>query len=211
MWRGEDVLIVVRHGRTANNAAGQLLGRLDPPLDETGVAQAAAVGRVLADLRVARVISSPLERARATAAAVADACGCGVDLDDRWIEMDYGTLDGTPITDVGTEVWDRWRKEPGFSPGGGESLEAVSARVAGACSELEDFASGANVVVVTHVSPLKAAVCWALGTDPLVSWRTFVSPGSITRIGVGGTGRSLRSFNELPCAGGPVAPRGASG
>lgn len=211
MWWGEQMLIVVRHGRTAHNAAGQLLGRLDPPLDDTGVAQAAAVGRALAGVRVARVVSSPLVRARATAATVADVCGCDVDIDERWIEMDYGTLDGVPITDVGAAVWDRWRQEPDFSPGGGESLEAVSVRVASACGELEDLAAEDNVVVVTHVSPLKAAVCWALGTDPLVSWRTFVAPGSITRIGVGGAGRSLRSFNELPCTGDPAAPSGASG
>ena len=37
-------ILLVRHGRTAANASGRLLGRADPPLDETGLAQAAAVG-----------------------------------------------------------------------------------------------------------------------------------------------------------------------
>ena len=43
------MLIVVRHGRTPANAAGQLLGRRDPELDELGRAQAAAVGIAILD------------------------------------------------------------------------------------------------------------------------------------------------------------------
>ncbi len=52
------------------------------------------------------------------------------------------------------------------------------------------------MVVVSHVSPVKAAVGWALDVGPEVAWRTFVAPGSITRLGVGPTGPVLRGFNE---------------
>jgi broad specificity phosphatase PhoE len=53
------------------------------------------------------------------------------------------------------------------------------------------------VVVVTHVSPIKAAVAWALGVGDEVAWRMWVGPASITRIGVAGGVPSLRSFNEI--------------
>jgi broad specificity phosphatase PhoE len=49
--------------------------------------------------------------------------------------------------------------------------------------------------VVTHVSPLKAAVAWALGVPDDVAWRMFVAPASVTRIGLGERGPALHAFN----------------
>jgi broad specificity phosphatase PhoE len=190
--------MVVRHGRTAHNASGLLLGRLDPDLDALGERQAAAVADTLAGMGVERVVASPLRRARQTAEAIAAATGAEVVIDDRWIEIDYGVLDGTPLTDVPAAMWASWRADPSFAPDGGESLAAVVARVADACESLVADIRQANVAVVSHVSPVKAAVCWALGVDAAVTWRTFVAPGSLTRIGIGPGGPVLQSFNELP-------------
>lgn len=198
------MLIVVRHGRTGLNASGRLLGRLDPPLDDVGHKQAQAVASLLAGDGVDRVVSSPLARARSTAAAIASAASLDpqasldVEIDDRWIEVDYGELDGVPLADVPAATWAQWRSDPGFAPAGGESLAAVSVRVADACAELIEQAADANVVVVSHVSPVKAAVCWALGVDTHVAWRTFVAPGSVTRINRGPAGPVLATFNERP-------------
>lgn len=194
------MLILIRHGRTAANASGRFLGRLDPPLDEVGEAQAAAVADLVGRDRVATIVTSPLERARRTAEAVANRTGIPVEVDERWIELDYGTLDGTPLADLPPDVWKQWRSDPGFRPGGGESLTAVAQRVVPACEELLATA-GSNdrdVVVVSHVSPLKVALCWALGVDPGVGWRTFVAPGSVTRVRAGPFGPILTSFNEQP-------------
>jgi broad specificity phosphatase PhoE len=200
------VLIVVRHGRTELNASGRLLGRLDPPLDEVGERQAAAVAALLArpphhDGRVTRVVSSPLLRARATAAAIAGAAGVEVEVDDRWVEVDYGEFDGLPLAEVPPEVWANWRVDADYAPPGGESLGSVASRVEAACLELVASGVGGtdhDTVVVTHVSPLKAAVGWALDAGHGATWRTFVSPGSVTRIGVGPHGPVLHSFNERP-------------
>jgi broad specificity phosphatase PhoE len=192
------MLIVVRHGRTELNAAARLLGRLDPPLDDLGQRQANAVAAMLTAGGVDRVVSSPLLRARSTAAAIASKASVDVEVDDRWIEVDYGVLDGVPLADVPAETWAQWRSDPDFAPVGGESLASVSVRVAQVCAELLDEAADTNVVVVSHVSPVKAAVCWALGVDTDVAWRTFVAPGSVTRINRGPTGPVLASFNERP-------------
>jgi broad specificity phosphatase PhoE len=192
------MLMVVRHGRTNHNASGLLLGRLDPDLDELGRRQATAVAGVLAERGVDRVVASPLRRARQTAEAIAQAVGVGVDIDDAWIEIDYGALDGTPLSEVSPEMWSAWRRNPDFAPEGGESLASVATRVSKACTALAEEARETNVVVVSHVSPVKAAVCWALGVDPAVTWRTFVAPGSLTRIAIGPGGPVLQSFNEQP-------------
>ena len=49
---------------------------------------------------------------------------------------------------------------------------------------------------MTHVSPLKAAIAWALGVGDETSWRCFVAPGSVSRIRLTPTGPTLVSFNE---------------
>ena len=185
------MLIVVRHGRTAANAAGLLLGHADPPLDETGLAQADALAAALP--RPARVVTSPLQRARETASAF----NAVAEVDERWIELDYGGYDGKPVADVPAEVWAAWRADPDFAPPGGESLAALRVRVERAADELLEQARDEDVVVVTHVSPIKAAVGWALGVGPEINWRPFVQPASYTRIAHGGSGPTLRAFNVV--------------
>jgi len=191
------VLIVVRHGQTHVNASGLLLGRADPPLDATGRAQASAVAAALAPLsRSTRIISSPLRRARETASFIAR--DRSVDIDDRWIELDYGGYEGKPIVEVPGEIWARWRSDPTFTPDGGESIQSLGERVAAACTDLLPDAEAGDVIVVTHVSPVKASVAWALGVGDEIAWRSFVAPGSVTRIGSRQGLPVLLSFNETP-------------
>jgi broad specificity phosphatase PhoE len=191
------VLIIVRHGQTDANAQGLLLGRNDPPLDATGRGQASAVAAALKPLgRDARVICSPLRRAHETAQFIAGERT--VDVDERWVELDYGTFEGTRVADVPEATWREWRADPNFAPGGGESLHALGLRVTSACDELIVEASTRDVIVVTHVSPVKAATAWALGVGDEVTWRMYVAPGSITRIAPRPWGRVLASFNETP-------------
>jgi broad specificity phosphatase PhoE len=53
------------------------------------------------------------------------------------------------------------------------------------------------VVAVSHVSPIKAAVCIALGVDEGVTWRMQLSLASISRVDVRADARPfLLSFNE---------------
>lgn len=191
------MIVVARHGRTAANAGGLLLGRADPPLDDAGVLQAAALSRACRALDVARIVTSPLGRCRATAEAVAGGCGAAVEVDERWVELDYGELDRRPVADVPPETWAAWRADVGWCPPGGESIAALGERVRAACESLVDEAVERDVVVVTHVSPIKAAVAWALGVGDEVAWRMWVAPASISRIGVAGGTPSLRTFNEL--------------
>ena len=52
-------------------------------------------------------------------------------------------------------------------------------------------------MVVSHVSPIKAAVAWAIGGDVMMSWRMQLDQAAVCRIGVGPNGAMLRSFNEV--------------
>ncbi|MGH3913301.1 MAG: histidine phosphatase family protein [Pseudonocardiaceae bacterium] len=206
------MLILVRHGQTAATARGLLLGRADPPLTETGYRQARALAATLP--QAARILSSPLMRARQTAAVLAGAAAhvpaapeaTAVEVDPRWIEMDYGDLDGRPATVLGEQSWRTWRQDPDFVPAGGESVAAVCTRVRQACLELAEDAACGNVVVVSHVSPIKAAVTWALGVGDEVSWRMFVADAAVCRIDTTGPVPLLLAFNEAGPAKGDALP-----
>jgi len=126
------VLILVRHGESAGNAAGLLLGRIDSPLTARGIGQARSLADTVSG--ATQLVSSPLARARHTAEALGT--GLPVEVDDRWVEVDYGEYDGQALGDVPAEVWSKWRSDPTFAPPGGESLAAAGSRVRAACEEL---------------------------------------------------------------------------
>ena len=187
------MLILVRHGRTPANAAGLLQGRLDQDLDDHGRAQAVAVAAYVQSwCEVDTVVASPLKRAQQTAGAF----GLPVETDDRWLELSYGEYEGTPHTDVPSEVWMRWRDDPHFTPVGGESLAALDVRVRAACIQLVERAAHHNVVVVSHVSPMKSAVAWALGVDVGISFNCHLDHAAVCRIAIRGDRPVLYTFNE---------------
>jgi broad specificity phosphatase PhoE len=190
-------LFVVRHGRTEANASGLLLGRADPQLDDVGWQQASDMASVLPT--GARVVSSPLRRCTETASVIADRGepGVPVETDDRLVELDYGELDLRPLAEVPAATWAQWRSDPDFRPPGGETLNELASRVGASLEELVTDDTTRDVVVVTHVSPVKAALAWALGVGIGISWRSFVAQASITRIAVGERGPSLHTFNSV--------------
>ena len=185
------MLHVVRHGRTEVNAAGKLLGRNNPELDQTGRKQAEELANRLGEVDL--VISSPLKRTMETASYISNT----VKTDPRWLELDYGELEGRSIEDIDTEIWERWRSDIEWAPDGGESLTALGARVTEACEDIVEISKDREVVVVTHVSPVKATLAWVLGLDAGVSWKCHVSPGSSMTIKIGQHGPVLHNFNQV--------------
>ena len=192
----ERLLTLVRHGRTRANAGGLLQGHVDNELDEVGHDQASVLGPALARVApVDRIIASPLLRAQQTAAAIAGHAGLAVETDRRWIELDYGDYDGQPMSSIPPEVWARWRSDPDFRPPRGESMAELETRVHGALVDLAANGTGMHVVVVSHVSPIKAAVAWALGVDIGVSWRTALDRASMSTIRLHAERSALVTFN----------------
>ena len=183
------MLIFLRHGRTKANASGLLQGRIDPELDELGVKQAAAAAEVLGS--VDRVIASPLVRAQQTA----EALGRSVETDERFIELNYGDWEGRPVRDVPPETWEQWRSDLDFRPPNGETLNELGSRVRDGLTDLALAAEHQDIVVVSHVSPIKAAVAWALGNSDETTWRLYLGQASICRIATDRGTPRLMEFN----------------
>lgn len=147
-------VVALRHGQTAYNATQRIQGHLDVGLDDTGRWQAAQLGAALADAGLTAVHASDLSRARDTAAAVAAACGLGVQTHTALRERHFGTFEGLGHAEIEERFPDdarRWRqREPGFGPGGGESLEAFSARCVAAFTRLAQAHPGQTIAIVAH-------------------------------------------------------------
>ena len=117
-----SLVYLARHGETDWNLAGRYQGRRESTLTQLGRRQAQALAEhFLAQsqsgaTRIARVVSSPLGRCRATAQPVADALGLPLDTDERLIEIAHGTWEGLLRDEIATidpERWLEWREHPG--------------------------------------------------------------------------------------------------
>jgi len=194
------VLILVRHGQTTTNAAGLLVGRSNPSLTELGQHQAAALAPLLGDVRA--VWTSPLARARETAALCVPHRTPVVH--EAFIEIDYGTMDGQPLASIDGELWASFTRNHDQVFGGGESLADVDARVHPVMDELLDDAASLlhspdqHLVVVSHVSPIKSCLVWAMDAPGTSHWRSRLSNGSMTTITTRGHQPQLVSFNVVP-------------
>lgn len=183
------MLILLRHGRTEANAGGLLQGRIDPALDDLGVRQAAAAAAAIGT--VDRVIASPLLRAQQTA----EAFGAPVETDERFIELDYGEWEAKPVREVPAETWAAWRADLDFRPPGGETLNELGDRVRRGLEDLAAAAVHEDIVVVSHVSPMKAAVAWSLGAGDDMTWRLYLAQAAICRIATTLDSARLIEFN----------------
>jgi broad specificity phosphatase PhoE len=170
----------VRHGPT--HATG-MIGWTDLPAD---LSDRAAVERLRAALpEGAPVVSSDLARARATA----EALGAGRPrLPDMpgLREIHFGAWEGRgfdPI-DAADEAQLRafWDTPGSVAPPGGESWDALAARVGAAIAVLARDHAGGDIVVVAHLGPVLAALQIARGLAPRQALGQRIDPLSLTSL-----------------------------
>lgn len=128
----------LRHGVTDHNQARLVMGQRDIPLNRRGRDQARRAARLVAELRIAAIFSSPLSRAAETARIVASQAGLEVVLLEGLKERCWGVLEGHG----------HWEKPWLHTPEGGESLDVFAARVLSDLTRLRQ--APAPALVVAH-------------------------------------------------------------
>jgi broad specificity phosphatase PhoE len=150
------LILLVRHGETEWNLQRRFQGRSDSPLTERGIAQAHAIGRLLGTLpeaAIARMVTSPLGRARRTAELIGEHLPRGPELliDDRLRELSLGSWDGLRYREIAIRspgVFDGdGRYEWYFRSPDGERYEAFAARLD---QWLRTVGGPSPLIVVTH-------------------------------------------------------------
>ncbi len=165
-------VLLVRHARTADNAARVLVGRRDVPLDEEGTRQAELLRSALAELAPTQLFSSPLQRARQTL----DGLG-PVTVDPRLVEVDHGQIEGLQELEFRRRFADflvRWRRDPECTAiPDGESLGDAAARVVPALEVIAGQAEPpARVVICSHQLVIATLLCHCQGL-PLARYPDF--------------------------------------
>jgi broad specificity phosphatase PhoE len=150
-------LLLARHAETDWNLDRRWQGHADPPLNETGRAQAESLGLLLAKRKLEAVYSSDLARARETAELLARRFGLAVRLDARLREVDVGEWSGLTTAEAETRfpAGAERRRAGGLAWEQGETYEAMGARVEEVLLEIAAAHPGATVLVVTHGGPVR--------------------------------------------------------
>lgn len=184
-------LILVRHGRSTANTAGLLAGWTPGvALDERGAAQAAALPGRLADLPLAEVVTSPLQRCQETVAPLLAARpGLEAHTEDRIGECDYGDWSGRKLAELSDEpLMEVVQQHPSAAAfPGGESMRAMQTRAAEAVREWNarverDHGPDAVYLMCSHGDIIKSLVADAIGLHLDLFQRISVEPCSVTAI-----------------------------
>jgi len=181
-------VILVRHARSTANLSGVLAGRAPGVgLDEAGVAQAEALVARLAPVRLAAMVSSPLQRCAETVAPLAAAKGVQPSLDDRLAEVDYGLWTSQPLrTLVKEPLWKVVQLHPSAAVfPEGEGLAEVQARAVAAIREWDAKVAAEHGVdavwlACSHGDVIKAVLADALGMHLDSFQRILVDPCSVS-------------------------------
>ncbi|MBY0508182.1 MAG: histidine phosphatase family protein [Bryobacteraceae bacterium] len=185
-------LWLVRHGETEWSRTGQHTGSADIGLTELGERQALALKSALAGEEFARVLVSPLRRARQTC----DLAGFGAvaAVTPDLAEWNYGRYEGQTSAEIQRERpgWSIW----GEGPEGGETIAQVGERAARVLEGLDALEGQAALFAHGHVLRILTAV-W-LGLPPNGARLFALSTGSISVLGYEHGTRVIRSWNQVP-------------
>lgn len=161
-------IYLARHGETEYNRCNQIQGRgIDASLNNTGIQQAQAIACYLQDVAIQKIVSSSLKRSRQTAETIAKQQRLDVvsyrDLD----EMDFGILEGKPISEIESELkhlHERWKSgDVDFSLAEGESPAAVYKRANDKAQMILEENIQNNMLFVLHGRLLRILLSEWLG------------------------------------------------
>ena len=174
----------LRHGQARNNVERRLTGRgPGVPLTEYGAKQARYAARLLADMDIAAIYSSPVQRAMQTARIVAEHNSLDVVPDDRLIEIDMGEFTGMKYDDLmakyGNVFLRFYQDDSEFAGLGVETFSSVRARVREMVGYVLERHRGENTVLVTHMDPIKAMLSTVLDIAPDSLHRIIIANGSL--------------------------------
>ncbi|MDQ3769924.1 MAG: histidine phosphatase family protein [Actinomycetota bacterium] len=164
------MILLARHGETDDNRARRFQGRLNPPLNDAGRAQARELAAGLRDEGVVALYASPLLRAWETASIAGQVLGLEPLPDERLVEVDVGDWAGRLHDEVAAtepQAHQAWvDADEAFRFPGGESVGEQHERVAAAVSDIRAAVDG-PALVVCHGGTIRAALLSVLGPDAL--------------------------------------------
>ena len=177
-------IIFLRHGQAKNNIERILTGRTPGvPLTEKGIDQAEKAAKFLEHMNISAIYSSPIERARHTAEIVGKHNSIDVTIDDRLIELDMGKFTGVPYDEIFTSHGNVFMKfyngELEIAHNGVETFSEVKKRILGIVDHVIEKHPDQNVVLVTHMDPIKAMLSTVVDLTPTNLFELIIANASL--------------------------------
>jgi probable phosphoglycerate mutase len=177
-------IIFLRHGQAKNNTERILAGRTPGvPLTEKGIDQAEKAAKFLEDMNISAIYSSPIQRAKNTAEIVGKHNSIDVTIDERLIELDMGKFTGMPYDEIfsshGNVFMKFYKGELEIAHNGVETFADVKKRVLGIVDHVIENHPDENVVLVTHMDPIKAMLSTVVSLSPENLFELIIANASL--------------------------------
>ncbi len=177
-------IIFLRHGQAKNNLERILTGRTPGvPLTEKGIDQAEKAAKFLEHMNISAIYSSPIERAKHTAEIVGKHNSLDVTIDDRLIELDMGKFTGVPYDEIfnshGNVFMKFYNGELEIAHNGVETFSEVKKRILGIVDHVIENHPDQNVVLVTHMDPIKAMLSTVVDLTPTNLFELIIANASL--------------------------------
>ena len=177
-------IIFLRHGQAKNNTERILAGRTEGvPLTDTGVKQAEHTAELLQHMNISAIYSSPIQRAKHTAEIVGKHNSVDVAIDDRLIELDMGKFTGMAYDEIfnshGNVFMKFYNGELEIAHNGVETFSQVKSRVLGIVDHVLEEHPDENVVLVTHMDPIKAMLSTIVDLSPTNLFELIIANASL--------------------------------
>ena len=177
-------IIFLRHGQAKNNTERILAGRTENiPLTDTGIKQSEHTAKLLEHMNISKIYSSPIQRAKHTAEIAGKHNSLDVTIDDRLIELDMGKFTGMPYDEIlnnhGNVFIKFYNGELEIAHNGVETFSEVKKRVLGIVDHIIDKHPDENVLLVTHMDPIKAMLSTIVDLSPTNLYELIIENASL--------------------------------
>tara|TARA_Y100000590_G_scaffold115952_1_gene132343 strand:+ start:3412 stop:4077 length:666 start_codon:yes stop_codon:yes gene_type:complete len=196
------MIIFLRHGQAENNTKKILAGRTPGiNLTEEGKKQAEQAGEMLKSLNISAIYTSPIDRATQTAEIVGNYCGVKPVSDNRLIELDMGKFTMVPYEEIfknyGNVFLKFYEGSLEISHNGVETFGEVQRRVFDMADFVKNNHKDENVVLVTHMDPIKAMIGKVLSLKSEVLFSLIIANASLNIIKYDDQNYYLTSINSM--------------
>ena len=176
----------MRHGQADNNVNRILVGRhIESHLTEYGKHQALDTAKYLGEISIDKVLVSPVVRTIETAEIVCEYLGLDYQIDERLYEIELGRLVGMNYEEIISKYGNLFlefytENEAALTPYGVESFASIKQRIKNILDEMAETYSDRNVLMISHLDPIKAAIAIILDLKPESLYKWQIRNASLT-------------------------------
>jgi probable phosphoglycerate mutase len=181
------LVILMRHGQAESNVNRILAGRhMETHLTEYGRQQVVdSAKQLIKNIAIEKVYTSPVIRTVETAQIVCQILGTEYAIDERLYETEMGRLVGMNYEEITTKYGDVLTRfysdyDPVLESFGVEAFASVKHRIMSLLDDLMYKHEDSNVLMVTHLDPIKAALATLLDLNPKSLHRWNIRNASLT-------------------------------